>query len=103
MAEQQNGDDYEKKLRKRYEAAVRHMQEEQQKKELARRLLDDAAYERLMNVRNGNEELYNQVLNLLISFVQAQRLSGKITDTELLSILKKVTARHEPTISFKHK
>ncbi len=102
MAEQ-NGDDYEKKLKKRYEAAVRHMQEEQQKRELARRLLDDGAYERLMNIRNANEDLYNQVLNLLISFVQSQRLSGKITESELLSILRKVTARHEPTISFKHK
>lgn len=102
MAEQ-NGDEYEKKVRKRYEATMRRLQEEQQKRALARRLLDDHAYERLMNIRNANEDLYDQVLNLLISFVQSQRLSGKITESELLSILKKVTARHEPTISFRHK
>ncbi len=99
----QDGDDYEKRMRKRYEAAIRKLQEEQQRKEIARRLLDDAAYERLMNIRISNEELYAQVVNLLISFAQSQRLAGKVTEKELLAILKKITARHDPTISFRHK
>jgi DNA-binding TFAR19-related protein (PDSD5 family) len=100
---EQYDEEYEKRARKRLEATVRKMQDDQQKRELARRLLDDKAYERLMNIKASNEELYEQILGLLISLVQSQRVAGKISEKDLVAILEKVTARHEPTISFRHK
>lgn len=96
-------DDYEKQARKRYEAAVKRMQEDLQKKEFARRILDDGAYERLMNVKLSNAELYEQVLSMLVSFVQSRRMAGKVSEKELVALLQRVTERHEPTISFRHK
>lgn len=79
------------------------LQIEQQKKELLRKLMEPAAYERLMNIRISNPELYQQLVDLIISLAQSQRLSGKLTETQLLSILQKVTARPETKIEFKHK
>lgn len=89
--------------RKRVELAVRRMQEEQQRKSIARKFLDDNAYERLMNIKASNQELYEQVVNLIISVVQSQRVSGKITEKQLVSLLERVTFKPEPKISFKHK
>jgi len=100
---EQNDEEYERKARKRYDAAVRKMQEDMQKREFARKMLDDRAYERLMNIKLSNGELYDQVIGLLISLVQSQRLSGKVSEKELVALLARATERHEPTIEFKHK
>ncbi len=91
------------KARKQFESAVKRYQEDQQRREIARRFLDNSAYERLMNIKASNPELYEQVVNLIISLIQSQRLSGKITEKQLVSLLEKVTFRPEPKISFKHK
>lgn len=76
---------------------------EQQKREIMTRFLDSAAYERLMNIRSANPELYEQVVNLVISLVQTKRISGKMTDAQLRSVLERITARPETRIDFKHK
>ncbi|MCL4381896.1 DNA-binding protein [Candidatus Marsarchaeota archaeon] len=89
--------------RKRYEFAFRKFQEEQQKKELMKRFLDNLAYERLMNIRASNPEFYNQIVNLMIQLIQSQQIRGKISEKQFVSLLEKITSRHEPTISFKHK
>lgn len=102
MAEQ-NDDEYERRTRKRYESAMRKMQEDMQKRELARRLLDDRAYERLMNIKAKDGDLYDQVLGMLVSLVQSQRLTGRISEKEFIALMQRATERHEPTISFKHK
>lgn len=92
-----------RKMNKRLTAAIKNMQVEQQKKEMMKQLLDVGAYERLMNIRIANPELYNQIINVVVSLAQTNRLHGKMTEAQLLSILEKVTVRKEPTINFKHK
>ncbi len=89
--------------RKRLEAAMRRMQEEQQKKEIARKYMDDGAYERLMNIKATNPDLYDQVIGLLIALIQGRRLNGKLSEKEFVALMARATERHEPTISFKHK
>ncbi|MCL5423907.1 MAG: DNA-binding protein [Candidatus Marsarchaeota archaeon] len=96
-------DEYNKKMRSRLEAGIKRMQEDQQRRELARKILDTGAYERLMNIKSTNPELYGQILNILISIVQSQNLNGRITETQFMQLLSRITSKPEPTISFKHK
>jgi programmed cell death protein 5 len=94
---------YQKRMRKRVTEALREAQLEQQKKEIMRRFLDGEAYERMMNVRVSNPELYDQLVNLIVSLVQSNRITGKMTESQLKSLVERLTYRKEPTISFKHK
>lgn len=100
MAEEQ---DDQKALKKRVGEALRRAQIEQQKKELMRQFMDSAAYERLMNVKASNEELYNQLVGLVAQLVQSNRVSGKLTEDQLKSLIERVTYRPETKIEFKHK
>ena len=98
--EEQN---YQKKMRKKVAEAIKNAQMEQQKKDIMRQFLDDKAYERLMNVRISNYELYNQLVSMVVSLAQSNRLSGKLTEAQLKSIIEKMTFKREPTIEFRHK
>jgi len=95
-------EDEDAKIRKTMEKRLKALELEKQKRELVRRYMDPAAYERLMNVRVANYQLYSQILDLIISSAQSGRL-GRITDEQLKSILMKLTSRPEPKIEFRHK
>lgn len=102
--EQENEDEkYEKKLRKRVQDAIKSAQLEQQKKEILKQFLDSKAYERIMNIRISNNELYNQLVSMVVSLAQSNRLRGKLTEAQLKAIIEKMTFRPEPTIEFRHK
>ena len=102
MAEDRQ-DNEDEKLRRLYSKRLRALQIEQQKKDLAKRFMDPDAYERLMNVRISNYELYEQLLGLVINMVQTNRLGSKLTDEQLKSLLAKLTYRPEPKIEYRHK
>jgi programmed cell death protein 5 len=93
----------EERLKKAIAKKLKEMQIEQQKREIVRKLLEPDAYERLMNVRVSNYELYAQLLDLIISMAQSNRLPGRITDKQLVDLLSKLTSRPEPKIEFRHK
>jgi DNA-binding TFAR19-related protein (PDSD5 family) len=99
MAGEDDEAQYQKKLRKQVQDAIKNAQIEQQKKEILRQFLDAKAYERLMNIRISNYQLVGMVASL----AQGNRLTGKITEEQLLSIIKRITFKNEPTIEFKHK
>jgi DNA-binding TFAR19-related protein (PDSD5 family) len=103
MAAEDEEAQYQKKLRKQVQEAIKNAQLEQQKKELMRQFLDAKAYERLMNIRISNYELYSQLVSMVASLAQGNRLTGKITEAQLMSIIKRLTFRNESTIEFKHK
>jgi DNA-binding TFAR19-related protein (PDSD5 family) len=103
MEQESEDEKYEKKLRKRVNDAIRNAQLEQQKKEILKQFLEAKAYERIMNIRISNNELYNQLVNLVVSLAQSNRLTGKISEEQLRSIIEKLTYKREPTIEFKHK
>ena len=92
----------EDKMRKELSRRMKAMQIEQQKRELAKKFTTNEAYERLMNVRISNRELYDQLINLIINMAQSNRLINKLTDEQLKGILAKLTYRPEPKIEFKH-
>ncbi|MDE1869271.1 MAG: hypothetical protein KGH60_04905 [Candidatus Micrarchaeota archaeon] len=95
--------EYQKRLRKRISEQLKMQQLEQQKKEIMSRFLESDAYERLMNIRSVNPELYEQVVNLVISLVQTKRIEGKLTEAQLKSVLQRITTRPETKIDYKHK
>ena len=97
------GEGEEEELKKAIAKRLKELQMEQQKRAIVRRYLEPAAYERLMNVRVSNYELYAQLLDLIISIAQTNKLRGRITDKQLVELLAKLTARPEPKIEFKHK
>ena len=92
-----------KRLRKALMEQLKRQQIEQQKKEVIKKLMDQAAYDRLMNIRVSNVDLYSQLVDLIISLAQSNRLQGKLTESQLLSILEKVTYKPDTKIEFKHK
>lgn len=99
--EQQGGD--QRRMNRRVNAVLKSMQMEQQKREAMKQLLESPAYERLMNIRVSNHDLYDQVVNVIIQLAQTGRLQGKMSETMLMSILSKITTKKETTINFKHK
>src|SRR5271157_5348074 len=103
MPAEEDEQQYQKRMRKRVSAALQEVQLEQQKKEILRKFLDGTAYDRMMNVRVSNPELYDQLISLIVSLVQNNRVAGKITESQLKSLVERITYKKEPTISFKHK
>jgi len=101
--EESEEEQYNKKLRKKVAEAVKAAQLEERKKEILKQFLDPKAYERVMNVRASNHDLYNQLVSLIVSLAQSNRVSGKITDEQIMSILQKLTYKPEPKIEFKRK
>ncbi len=79
------------------------MQVEQQKKEIAKKYMTTEAYERLMNVRISNHDLFSQLIDVIISMVQSGRVGSKLTEQQLRDILERLTYKPEPTITFQHK
>lgn len=70
---------------------------EEQLKATLRMALDEAAYERLMNVSVVNKELFLEAArNLLVFYKRAGR---KITESELLSLLRALKERDEKKTS----
>jgi DNA-binding TFAR19-related protein (PDSD5 family) len=70
---------------------------EEQLKATLRVALDEPAYERLMNVYVANKELFLETSrNLLVFFKRAGR---KITESELLSLLRAIKERDEKKTS----
>lgn len=82
---------------------MRALQAEQQKRAAIKKYLTVGAYERLMNVRVANFELYSQLVNMLLATVQNQGITGQITEEQLKQILGRLTYKKESTIEFKHK
>ncbi len=94
---------YKKRLQKRYADAVKRAQVEQQMAEIAKRLLDAAAYERLTNIKTSNPELYKQLVQMLLSLAQQNRIQGKVNEQQFRQLLERLTQKEETTIEFKHK
>ncbi|MCL5433848.1 MAG: DNA-binding protein [Candidatus Marsarchaeota archaeon] len=93
----------EARLKKALTEQYKRLQLEQQKKEIVHSLLDQEAFDRLMNIRLSNPELYTQLVDLLISFAQNGRLQTKMNVKQFLALIQKLTYKPDTEISFKHK
>ena len=76
---------------------VEQMQREAQLREILRKILDPKAFERLMNIRISNRELYMQLAQLLVYAYQQGQLPAKVSETELLSLLNRIKAGEKQT------
>jgi DNA-binding TFAR19-related protein (PDSD5 family) len=63
---------------------------------ILRNLLDSEARSRLKNIELANPELAEQVISLIVQLYQGGRLS-RVTDAQLLSLLKKISERRRET------
>ncbi len=95
--------DAEEERAKAMQQRLQALQIEQQKRLAVKKYMTIGAYERLMNVRVANYELYSQLVDLIINMAQSQRVTGQITEEQLKQILARLTYRKESTIEFKHK
>ena len=99
------GEDMENVRRKRLEEAYAKLQEqvalEAKMDAIARTYLEPNAYERLMNVKLSNKERYYQVINLISMY--GPKMKRKLSDAELLNLLKNLTQRRETKIIIKRK
>lgn len=79
-------------------------QMEQQKREILRRYLTDGAFERIANVRMASPDMYHRFVDLVVSLVRANRLSGKLSEEQLKELLARLAStKEEPKLEFRHK
>jgi len=76
---------------------------EDQLKTMLRTVLDEPGYERMMNVKISNEELFMTAAQNILSAYQ--RFGRKITENEALVVLRMIKQRtqHESKITFERK
>jgi programmed cell death protein 5 len=86
-----------------YEKRKQSLQQEMAKKSLLRRMLSERAYERMMNVRLSNPELYDKVVSSLAYAAQSGRPMSQIDDESLVKLLHKMTEKRETSIEFRSK
>ncbi len=93
-----------RRLQEQYAKAAQAQQLEAQMKTVLKQILDGQAYERAMNVRLANPELYQQMVALLAHLYRNKQIRGKVGDEQLKKLLQQVSStRHEPSISFRKK
>ena len=103
MVKMPPGNEEDSGRRQAYEQKLRAMQQEEQKKQLLRKMLDERAYDRMMNVRLGSPELYDKVIGSLAYLAQSGKPMGRISDEQLYQLLLKMTQERETKIEFRHK
>jgi DNA-binding TFAR19-related protein (PDSD5 family) len=89
--------------RKELNKRLKTIQLEQQKRLTVKKYMTEQAYERLMNVRISNYDLYMNILNMIISTAQSGRFTDKINEKQLVEILSRLTYKPEPKIEFRRK
>ena len=75
---------------------------ELRKRLFSQQVLSGEAFERLMNIRAANPELYAQIVELLVALRQAGRLQARLSDEEFRKLLERVMpAKRETKITRK--
>lgn len=87
----------------RMEEYRKKLMQEQQKKLFLRQVLEEKAYERIMNVRLSSPETYQQVYSLLTYLAQQGQIKGKVSEEKLLALMQKMREKKETKISFARK
>ena len=83
-----------------YKQEAEAKQKEEQVKGLLRMALTEEAYERLMNVKLANAQLYGMAANQVFSLYQ--KAGRKLSEKELIALLKAIKgAQRETKITFK--
>ena len=100
---QENGDAREEELRKRIAQMQKKQQYGAQLGSILRKLLEQGSYERMMNVKISNEELFFKAGGAIIQAAQSGRIKEKVTEEQLKIMLGTLSHRHEPKIEIRKK
>jgi len=92
-----------KKLQKRLQEMQRAQALEAQMKSIALKTLEPGAYEKVMNARLANPELYNKFIRTLAYLMQTGQLRGKLSEEKAREILAELSQRTETKIVLKRK
>ena len=103
MDDEEDGSKREELLRQRLAEMQKMQQAEAQLRSILRVAMEPEAYERFMNVRIANPELYAQIARIIVTLYSNKQLSGKVGDKELRALLAKLTAKHRGNISIRRK
>lgn len=103
MTEEDDEEFNEDAQKKKIQGMLRAAYIEEKKREILGKFLEAKAYERVMNVKQVNPVLYDKVVEIIVQLVSSGRLSRKLTETELVALLTKLTERKEPTIEIRRK
>ncbi|MCX8167164.1 MAG: hypothetical protein N3E37_04930 [Candidatus Micrarchaeota archaeon] len=107
--EEENLNDIREQKKKKLQEALQAYREQQKveqiKKAFLIKVLDSEAFERIMNVKISNKELYDKAIEILMYLYQQRKISEnrKLNEKELKSILSRLINNYEPTIEFKRK
>ena len=67
-------------------------------------LLEPAALERLNNIRMSSPDLFEQLVQLLVTLYQQGKISGRVSEEQLKSLVARVLeSKREPKITFSRK
>ncbi|MBI5224663.1 hypothetical protein HY989_02240 [Candidatus Micrarchaeota archaeon] len=95
-------EEYMQNRRKQQEEMIKRQQQEQQIRQFLRISTDEAAYNRLMNIKQTNNEWFSQLVSLIS--VATQRGIKKVTEEMLVKWIGELRLRKkEPTIKFVRK
>ncbi|RLG18077.1 hypothetical protein DRN67_04575 [Candidatus Micrarchaeota archaeon] len=103
MSEEDEGVDKQELMRERLLQLQKMQEAEAQLRSILRAALEPEAYERLMNVRISNPELYMQIARLIVTLYRNKQLPNKISEKQLRELLARVTKRHEGKFEIKRK
>ncbi|MFQ5406307.1 MAG: DNA-binding protein [Candidatus Micrarchaeia archaeon] len=75
-------------------------QAESQVKQVLKSVLEPDAYERLMNIKLSNANLYSQLVQMIVYLVKGGQVKGRVSEALLKDLTSKVIAktRRETTI-----
>ena len=79
-------------------------QKESQLRDVLRQILDSKAFERLMNIRLANRELYLQIAQMVVYAYQGGQIRGKVSEEVLLNLISRIKGgESQPSITIKRK
>ena len=100
MEEENHGVERQAELQKKIEQMRAAQQQEAQVRQALRMFLDDAAYERLVNIKMSNPALFSKVAGYIFSLAQSNKLKGKMTEEQLKMLVNAMLAqKREGTIT----
>ena len=72
-------------------------QKEAQLRDILRQIHDSKAFERLMNIRLANRELYLQIAQTVVYAYQGGQIKGKMSEEVLVSLVNRMKSGEKPT------
>ncbi len=98
MAEEGLDDLRQKRLQKKMQEMQKRQEQESQIKMVLRTVMDGPAYERLMNVRALNPDLFMKAAGAIAQAASSGKIRQKLSEEQLKSVLLQLSQKREGSI-----